>query len=219
MFKIIANSTFFFELLAFVCGFYHYLKTSNKLVGRLAIFLGSIFLLDFGTRYIIKSEHISSILFTVTILFEFLFYYTLFSNAINNQKLKYFITTISILYLVFYCYASFSNNEEIIPNKYLYPIGVFILAIEILFYYYSYITSEHFIDYKNNIVFYISFGILIFYMGEMPILLLLDYLEKAQQINMTLLKSLMIVKFLLCNFLYIIYTYCFIKFLPLDESK
>ena len=132
--------------------------------------VGYIYSLDFK-----KSNHF---IFNIYLLIQFLFYFGIFYKTFQTKKLKLLAILASIGFIVY----SFSNFLYE-PGFYTFDtssntLGSVLTIIFCLLYFVSLFKSEEFINYFKIPMFWISTGLLFFFVGNFMYLSFIDYIIK-----------------------------------------
>jgi hypothetical protein len=170
---------FFTEILSFLIGIYYVKKLKKQSQKWFVAYLGIIIL--FETISVIlehyKIMHIDLFTFFVIPL-EFLFFQWLFYQYSTDKEKKriiiYAITYIS----AFIIERIFLNNfQQFSFLSFSYTIGNVVLLIIIFQYFFKLINSERILYFYTEHLFWISCGLLLFYLGTSPYYGLFNYLR------------------------------------------
>ena len=110
-------------------------------------------------------------LFNYMILpFEFLFFFWLFQAELGKKKLAMFFV---LLYLISWLIDTFILAQPVYKSRlwfssFSYTIGNVLLLIFLLMFLIKLVTGDSILYFKNNILFWISLGLLLFYLGTFP---------------------------------------------------
>lgn len=162
-----------FELLACVIGFLYWKKIKETYWKWFPIYLGVIVLTEIIGEYFL---FVRDDLQTNTIIYsyfgipiEFLFFYWLFHQNFrktSNYKWPLISATIYIISLV--VDLSYISKIEIYFESFSYTIGCILLLVLLLIYFSGFIRGSEIINYKSSMMFWVSVGIMVFYIGTMP---------------------------------------------------
>lgn len=100
---------------------------------------------------------------------EFLFFYRLYYKNGRATKLKsvpFFLMSLYLIGLV--VDILFLEKRHFAFYSFSYTLGNFFLLLLILNYFYSVIRSEQILHFKSDRLFWVSIGLLIFYLGSFP---------------------------------------------------
>jgi len=117
---------------------------------------------DFYSTYNVIIYNIYNIVF-------FLYFYYVFWSYTMNEKYKNFIVIGSILFLITTAINWFVQSYMFEAQAYTYVVGTVILVCCILFYFMDLRSRLGAWFFKQDLLSWISLGILIFYIGYLPI--------------------------------------------------
>lgn len=184
---------YFFELLAAVCGSYYLRKKDNVLLSikYLVYFLWFVFIMDLLTFYTIwayyddyktlpwlKDSVFRRGMWMVNsyTVYSCSFYSLLFIKNIHRVRIKNQLT------LVLLGYISVSIISLLLSDKFFHEyvmtpvfLGTGLLLISIGVYFYEMMESTELINFKTNLLFYISVGLIIWYLIIPPIQIYSSY--------------------------------------------
>ena len=133
-----------------------------------------VFYLVYIFVYEIISSHLSTnlevsirkYLALVQIPIEFIFFYWLYAwQSLKNKKLFWLISIIYVLSLIIeYNLASKLFTFKSLNNT----IGTFLLLILVFLEFIKQIKSDTIVNFKQDKMFYINIGVILFYIGNMP---------------------------------------------------
>jgi hypothetical protein len=136
---------------------------------------------------------------------EFLFFYWLYAKK-SLQSNKLFWTSCTI-YFLFYLLHFFHTDQVRMISSMSYTVGVFLLAIMVYLEFIKQIRSDEILHFKNNKMFYINIGVMLFYIGTLPFFAFDKYLFQ----NMFTVWNYYETFFLLSvNIMYILFAMSFI---------
>jgi hypothetical protein len=97
---------------------------------------------------------------------EFLFFFWLYAaKSLQNLKLFYFF--ILIYFLSFFPIENYFEKIKIVYS-FNYCVGAFLLMILVFLEYHKQIVNDNILEFKQNKMFYINTGVLLFYIGNLP---------------------------------------------------
>lgn len=169
-FRIVLN---ILELSACIVAFLYWNKIKNTYWKWFPVYLAVIVLTEIAAEYLlhVKKDLASNIAIYsyFGIPLQFFFFYWLFYQQFRNTKnskwplisaATYFVCLVAdLLYIskIKYYFESFS-----------YTIGCIFLLILILIYFTRFTRSDEIIKYKSSMMFWVSIGVILFYIGTMP---------------------------------------------------
>lgn len=209
MFVYYPNISKLLLFLQFVCvitAIFRY-KSLNKTNWNYFVFyLALIFIQEISNKKLLALLNISKVdyfaYFGVPI--EFVFFFWLYAiQSLKNTKLFIFCL---LLYLSsFFLSDSYFEKLKIV-NSINYTIGTLILFLLVILEFFKQIKNDNILEFKQNKMFYINIGVIIFYIGNIPFMGLYKSL-----LNNPSLWSNYYLYFLLSNCLmYLLFTASFI---------
>lgn len=203
--------TYLFELIAAITGFWYLVKTKSRSPEKrfLPYFLILIFLLDlFGLVYgmygylydfryleFIKETAFVSHYWVSNFLVLFLTtgYLGFYMLILKGRRIKRFLKILFAVFMLFsiYAFLKFGFFETI--NSYSYIFGSFLICIAVASYFLEMLKSEMITQFYKMLTFYVSVGLLIYYLSVMPIYIYQSYVQTSseyREIYNVILKSL-----------------------------
>jgi len=127
--------------------------------------------------------------FTVTsFLFYFYWYYTIFRNGFFKKTALFFATIFGCLTI-----AAKVFPNEMAGKGYAFISGAIGILVMTFFHFYQLLKSNEVLIIKHKLSFWISTGLLLFYIGIIPLILLASYLDIGGSNYKTILLSLNVV--------------------------
>ncbi len=173
-------NAYIFSVLSFITffvGVITYNKYKNSFLKYFLYFLFYEFLTEITSYYIgfILNKR-TFLIFNIYILISSIFFLTLFRFYINKHKI--YINFMLIVYLIFYvCNVLFIQKTlqtfqsySIILESIFVVISSIILFIELL-------NSDDILKINRSLLFWVSIGLLLFYVGILPIIIMANFLN------------------------------------------
>ena len=139
------------------------------------------------------------IIYNIYYLFYFSFFLYIFLKAIEGEKFKKFIKLGIVLYWIIYAwdwfYTDFMGTGFVIS----YIAGAAILIFCIILYYISILQSSLVLVIRNDLLFWVSVGVFLFYIGYLPIKIIRTWfyqLNSFFEVLLVIQFSLIIVMYL-----------------------
>jgi ABC-type multidrug transport system fused ATPase/permease subunit len=179
----LAPITNIFEIIAFIASIYFFLKKGNKLVRYFMVFLFITVCVEtvawVWSRPEYRNTESKFLMYNVFFVFEFVCYAVVFYHHFNKLIFRriagFFILGIILFGLV---NMFFLQGLDKTINNYTLLLGSFFVVLFCCFYFYESIQPEHIDDQlSKQPMFWISSGLLIFYLGSVIITALFDYLR------------------------------------------
>ena len=135
--------------------------------------------IEIGSHYTIfptiqKSNHW---IFNVETIFEFYFFsyffYKILKHKISRKLIKIFVFAYPVILVI----SFFTIQKWYYFHTYTYILGVFYLVILCLLYFHELYTDNEFKKLSTSPEFYIVTGLLIFTAGQLPYMILINYLN------------------------------------------
>ncbi len=161
------------EAIAALFGLLYFSKVKGTTFQWFSIYLVLIFLLDFIGNFIENSkvEQTYNVLYYnyLVIPVEFSFFFWLFykiSDTISNKRLSIILMGIYLVSLLI-DFLYFSKHKFFFESI-SYSIGNLLLLILIISFFIELTNSEAILNYRQNRMFWIGIGLMIFYLGSLP---------------------------------------------------
>jgi len=171
------------ELTACITGIIFWVKIKNSFLKWFPVYLGFIVLAEQSGNWLhyIKEDQIKGNLITYFVIpVEFLFFYWVYyKTAVTDSGRRLVIYCTGIYAAGFILDLLFFIGKEYYFMSFSYCIGNLALLIIIIAFFIQFAKSDKIIHFKTELLFWISLGLLIFYLGTLPYfgLLLLLYDE------------------------------------------
>jgi len=177
----------FFEFLAAICGSYYLFKTLNvrREIRYFAWFLWYVFLLDFSGLYALWAffDDYNTFPFLENSLFQrnvwlhnwnhlisLSFYSFLFIMQVKRGIYKRILNYALGVYVLFGIFKLTSSYQLFLTyDMSILFSGTLLLTIVIVIYYFELLISDHILEVKKNLLFYISVGLFIYHLCVTPI--------------------------------------------------
>lgn len=163
-----------FEVAASITGFIYWKKIKDSFWKWLPFYLGIIGLSEVIAAYLY--EHRQPVLATglyryFVIPMEFVFLYWLFYKYFKEAQIKnnwpLYSTVIYLLcWLVDLLYIE--GKMKLLFDSFSYVVGNIMLLLLLLVFFISFIKSDELLNYKSSNMFWITVGLLVFYLGSLP---------------------------------------------------
>jgi hypothetical protein len=166
---ILSNLLLVAQFIAAVMGLIFWKKVKDNFWKWLVIFLALVFCFELFAKYGLHllprfKKHYYAFL---VIPFQFIFLYWLY--FFNNKKNKWLYILFTVAYLIVLLFSSLkiSNNDWIIQSL-SYTTGNLFLAIIALMEFNRQIKTDSILQFKQNMMFYVNTGVIVFYIGTLP---------------------------------------------------
>jgi hypothetical protein len=111
---------------------------------------------------------------------EFFFFFWLF--AIQSLKRKNLFWFFCIIYTLSYLPHLFYTEDYKSINKLSYIVGCLLIFVLVVLEFYKQIISDDILLFKQNKMFYINMGMILFYIGSLPFLVFINYLYDNEKV-------------------------------------
>lgn len=172
----------FCEFIAILFGILNMNKIKNSYWRWFVVYLLYVFLYEMLGKIILNySKNGLDIIFSyITIPIEFLFFIWLF--ALKSLKNKTLFVICSFIYLLSFIPELSIDKGKNFFNSFNYIIGTFILLYLVFLELQKQMKSDDILYFKENKMFYITIGIILFYIGNLPFFGLYFLILKEPQI-------------------------------------
>lgn len=174
--KIVLN---FFELVAFLVGLYFFKNLKYEYQRLFVWLLGFIFCSEMLGKYFKYMNEIALNNFwygCIVIPLTFIGYFWLFAKHTNTKKM--FILSTTILLMSVLIENIYLKKNEYTFQSLSYSVGNILLLITIFRYIFSLLNSKDIIHVKRVPFFWMSLGLLLFYLPTFPFYFFINYLYK-----------------------------------------
>ena len=163
----------FLELASCITGFLYWNKIKDTYWKWFPVYLGIIFLTEIAGEYFlfVKDDLVTNIAIYsyFGIPLQFLFFYWIFYKQFTGTKFNALTLIAVILYLVaLVADISYIGKIQFYFESFSYVIGCLLLMIILIVFFIRFVNSNDIIHYKSSIIFWVSLGLLLFYIGTMP---------------------------------------------------
>lgn len=186
---MVQQTVVLFEFLALLFGLIYYKKYFKT---NLKYFL-FLLILTFGIElYYTISKTISgkapnnALVYNILDLIKYCYYFFLFYTFVKRIRFRKIILSIGIVYLlsVIIEFGFVINlNESNAFNSYSFSFGALLLAISIGLYIIELLKSDEVLFIKKSLLFWISSGLLIYYVGALPFFISFRFLSSEELAN------------------------------------
>ncbi len=164
------------ELLAAIFALVHYDKYKGSKEGIFLYFLWYTFLLDVtGAVLGYGFEQNNIWLYNAYTITSFSFYFYWYSTILERKGPKIAIP-IFVAVFVIVAVASLFVQKWLEYHSYTFATGALFVLVLTVIHFYQLLRSDEVLNIKHKLSFWISTGLLLFYMGMIPLMLLSKYL-------------------------------------------
>ncbi len=169
-YKTLRSSVKYVELITVITGTVYLYKYKHTVLKYFLMYLWYSVLTDFlGKWYITHTEHTHNhIIYNFYYLITFCFLLLLYRKLVAYKNHKKWILYFTVLYFFSFFlnlfYQDYYTQIQAIP----FIIGAISLVISIVFYFQEVLNSNEVLNIFKNLIFWISVGLLIYYIGKIP---------------------------------------------------
>lgn len=196
-------SSLFVELIAAIIGSVFYFKYKRSLLKYFLIYLWFIVGIEYLAfimreyRIVDYNAWLFNTFYGLSFTFLLKLYHSVLYNSTKKKIVLYFIVTYIILFVINSFYENYITQHQIIH----FIGGSCFLVIAIIFYFIQILGSEKVLSIKKNLLFWISIGLLILYIGYIPFRLTINYYADIDSYSP--LFSILYLLILICNLFFI----------------
>lgn len=165
-----------FEVLAAIIGTIFYFKYKNtRFLKYFIFFIWYVAINELVGLYIKLDGGVNAIIHNVYNAVNFTFFLLLYRHYLKNNKNKKLALYFCLFYLIAFISNGFFENYMLEYQRLPYILGALFLVITILLYFFEILNSEQVLHAKKNLLIWISFGLLIYFVGNLPFRILRNY--------------------------------------------
>ncbi len=177
------NSSTFFQLATALIGSIYYYKYKDSLLKHFIFYLWFIVLMEYSGFIIRKYFEIQSnhLLYNVFYVISFAYLFYLYNSVLKKKKkiVKYSYIVYIITLIIYGFFVGDINEFQTIP----YVVGASLLILAIIFYFTEILATEKVLHTKKNLLFWISVGLLLFYVGSIPFTITINYYANIKGVS------------------------------------
>ena len=174
----------FIQCLAAVVGIIFWAKFKHSIHKWFIVYLVIIFIAELCGKFIFinsiapyKINYYSYCI--IPLQFIFLFWYM---YAFLNKHIYFFIAA-SVIYIFMLVYNSIFYTDNLLGIKSLsYTVANIFLAVMCILIFLNFLHPNNILHFKNNIMFYVNAGVVLFYIGTLPFFAFYGLLTKQRNL-------------------------------------
>lgn len=178
-----------FAIISFLSYVFFNKNISFKSIRYFIVFLFCMFFFDVIGVVFFKYG-LNNAFYNLMVLLEFNVLFLFYRDISQNSLTKKIIKIFTVLYNVILFCSSFYYGKAIFSTKYntIAPVfGAVFIGIVLMLYLREFLLSEKVLNYKKNVFFWITTGLLLYYIGTMPLTAIVNFL-KTGNVFLTLYK-------------------------------
>ncbi len=167
-----------FEVLTAIIGIIFYNKYKNDSFLKYFIFLISYVAINEVVGLYIKLDNDvnTTIIYNIYNVINFTYLFFLYRHFLVSTKRKKIVLVFALLYIVTFIINGFIFENYLREYQRLpYIVAAIFLLITIIYYFIEILYSEKVLHAKKNLLFWISVGFLIYFVGNLPFRILSNY--------------------------------------------
>ena len=160
-----------FELLAFIAGLIVFKSLKQSYWKWFVFYLGLIVVAEFSSEYLLIVERKSNqwIYTWIVIPIEFIFFIWLYYKYFQSSRFQIWVQSFGLMYiLAFVADMAWLRNLQFAFSSLSYLIGSIFILLLIMFYFLRLIKDEKVLTFKKDMMFWVSTGLLVFFLGSLP---------------------------------------------------
>lgn len=170
--RLLQYTTILMEMVSFITGIFYWKKVKNSPWLWFVFYLGFIVAGELICNYLSTTPYkikVNSIFNYVIIPVEFIFLYWLYYKHTNSKKSKMLVIVCIIIYLIsFIDDQYFFQDKKFIFDSVSYCTGNLVLLIVIISFFIQFSRGNDILHYQSSMIFWVSLGALVFYLGTLP---------------------------------------------------
>ena len=179
-----------FEVLTALLGLYFLTKRrKDKILKYFVFFICYVAINELVGLYIKLNEGINAIIHNIYSLINFSFFFIIYMISLSNRFFRKLIISFFIFYIIIFIINGFFENYLNEYQRLPYIIGALFLIVTIFLYYIELLNSEKVLNAKKDLLFWISVGLLIYYVGNLPFRIMRNYYSELTDATILFLVS------------------------------
>jgi hypothetical protein len=176
--NILLDTLLFSEIVATLVGVLYYSKLKNTYWKWFVLYLVFITIESIIIEFFGLKDIRMYIYDFLIVPIEFFFFFWLYANQSLKRKNLFWI--FCIIYILSYLPHLFYSAAYKTINATSYIVGCLLLFVLVVLEFFKQIVSDDILLFKQNKMFYINTGIILFYIGSLPFHAFIDYLYKNE---------------------------------------
>lgn len=168
-------------IVVFLYLYFHFKYQENDWTRYFLGFLISISLIDFIALLLHWNELNTMFLYNLIIIFEFNFVFLFFLKIARRKPFKKTIKIVILIFNLVYIITLFYYGISLLFKTYntiSVLIGSTLIGIVSILYLREFLLSDKITNYKKDNTFWITTGLLIYYLGAMPLIAIINFLTE-----------------------------------------
>lgn len=172
----IKNAIILLQIVTAIIGTIYYSKYKNSNLKYFLYLLWYIVINDaVATYYSLNISKYNAPFYNIFQLISFTFYLAIFKNTIESLYLKKIISYFIFLYFIAFIINIFTVNYREIYFSFSYIVGALFIISSIVMFYSEILNSDKIININRMLIFWISIGLLVSYLPNIPFYIIRKY--------------------------------------------
>ncbi|TYQ00101.1 hypothetical protein C7447_101710 [Tenacibaculum adriaticum] len=157
------------------------LSFTNYVFRFFLLFLFFLFFIDTLALTLSKLKY-NNAFYNLLSFLEFNLLFAFYKGVFKNKLTKKILCFSFYIYNIIYFFSSIFYGVLIFKTKLntIAPVfGAFLIAIVLILYLREMLLSEEIVNYKKNIVFWITVGLLLYYLGTLPLTAIFNFMKSG----------------------------------------
>lgn len=188
------NFAILMEFVSAIVGTFYYSKYKDSPLKFLIFLLWYISINDLLGTYLADSGIVrhNAILYNIYHIINFTILFLIYRNFLKNKKVKLLINLFILIYISSFIINGVFENYLIKFQTIPYIIAASFMIITITFYFIELLNSIKVLNTNKNLLFWISVGLLIFFVGNIPFRIVRNYYADLADISILFLINIIL---------------------------
>lgn len=201
--------TLYIEVITAVIGSIYFYKYKNSYLKYFLVFLWYIVANEIYGKYLAdvlggNNFSLYNIYMVINLLFLLSIYWNKLKKSSNKKLIILFAISFITVFIINNFYKDYTNDFASLP----FIVGSSLLIFAIILYFIEILNSEKILHITKDLLFWISFGILLFNVGAIPCIVARTYYYETFHTNFGFLNTLYLSLIFILNICYIIGFIC-----------
>jgi hypothetical protein len=212
--------TLYVEIIAAIIGSIYFYKYKNSYLKYFLVFLWYIVFNEIYGKYIAdvldgNNFGLYNIYMVINLLFLLSIYWNKLKKSSNKKLIVLFAISFITVCIVNYPFQDYTIDFAALP----FIVGSSLLIFAIILYFIEILNSEKVLYTTRDLLFWISFGILLFNVGAIPCIVARTYYFETFHLNFGFLNTLYLSLIFILNICYIIGFICSHKIIKKQQQQ
>ena len=205
----IKDMTLYIEIITAIIGSIYFYKYKNSYLKYFLVYLWYIVFNEIYGKYIadVMNDN-NSFIYNIYMIINFIFLLSIYWNKLQKEIHKKLIIVFALCLLFVFIINPFKENYKIEITTLSFIVGASSLIFAVILYFIEILNSEKVLHITRELLFWISFGILIYNVGAIPCIVSRTYYYETFQNSFDFLNTLYLSLIFILNICYIIGFIC-----------